>query len=86
MSSFGSGSGCQLERRIGDFEVATSYLVDTPNKCMRGVLMVYGPGGALLRTIPATGPSLSKSDMEERMRRLLDSIAHIEPDGTPRYR
>ncbi|WDS36316.1 hypothetical protein [Pseudoxanthomonas sp.] len=86
MSSFGSGSGYQLERRIGDFEVATSYLVDTPNKCMRGVLMVYGPTGALLRTIPATGPSLSKADMEERMRRLLDSITHFEPDGTPRYR
>lgn|GEM_PF-3413350 len=66
--------------------MATSYLVDTPNKCMRGVLLVYGPNGALLRTIPATGPSLSTTDMEERMRRLLDSIELVEPDGTLRYR
>ncbi len=66
--------------------MATSYLVDTPNKCMRGVLLIYGPSGALLRTIPATGPSLSKADMEERMRRLLDSIASIQPDGTLHYR
>ncbi len=75
-----------MERRIGEFEVITSYLVDTPNKCMRGVLMVYGPDGALLRTIPATGPSLSSADIEERMRRVVESIEHIAPDGTPRYR
>ncbi len=75
-----------MERRIGEFEVITSYLVDTPNKCMRGVLMVYGPDGALLRTIPATGPSLSSTDIEERMRRLVESIEHIAPDGTPGYR
>ncbi|WP_093136379.1 hypothetical protein [Pseudoxanthomonas sp. GM95] len=75
-----------MERRIGEFEVVTSYLVDVPNKCMRGVLMVYGPDGALLRTIPATGPSMSKSDMEERMRRTVESIEHIAPDGTPTYR
>jgi hypothetical protein len=48
--------------------------------------MVYGPNGALLRTVPATGPSMSRSDMDEQMRRLLETIAGIEPDGTPRYR
>jgi hypothetical protein len=48
--------------------------------------MVYGPDGALLRTIPATGPSLSSADIEERMRRVVESIEHIAPDGTPRYR
>lgn len=75
-----------VERRFGKFEVTTSYLVDTPNRCLRGVLMIYGPTGALLQTIPATGPSLSRADMEERMRRLLESISGIEADGTIRYR
>ena len=75
-----------MERRVGDYEVVTSFLVDTSNRCLRGVLMVYGPDGALLRTIPATGPSMSRADMEERMRRLLESIDSISPDGTPRYR
>lgn len=66
--------------------MVTSFLVDTSNRCLRGVLMVYGPDGALLRTIPSTAPSVSRADMEERMRRLLESIDNISPDGTPRYR
>ncbi|WCE03154.1 hypothetical protein [Pseudoxanthomonas sp. JBR18] len=66
--------------------MTTSYLVDAPNRCMRGVLMVYGPDGALLRTVPATGPSMSTRDMEEHMRRLLDTIERIDPDGTLHYR
>ncbi|TMN18510.1 hypothetical protein [Pseudoxanthomonas sp. X-1] len=79
-------AGVRLERRFGEYEVVTSFLVDAPNRCLRGVLMVYGPNGALLRTVPATGPSMSRSDMDEQMRRLLETIAGIEPDGTPRYR
>ena len=75
-----------MERRVGDYEVVTSFLVDTSNRCLRGVLMVYGPDGALLRTIPATAPSVSRADMEERMRRLLETIDSISADGTPRYR